>query len=164
MRTIIGILLLSFFLLPNKSISSDEPTKNFKIKRAVYKKYFSKKSLDCLAKNVYFEARNQSLVGKLAVANVVINRVRSGRYPSSVCEVIHQSSQFSWYGRVPDKITDKEAWERCLKVAIYVLTNEDTDNTRGATHYHEVGIRPKWIHKLIRTIRFESHIFYRMKT
>ena len=132
--------------------------------------------LKCMSKNIYFEAAMESTAGKLAVAQVTMNRVRSHHYPNTVCKVItqgkHYSSgfpvkdrcQFSWYcdGKLDDPPTTGSMWRASQEIAKYVLTTPDLkDITDGATHYHADYISsPRWANPRRRTVEIDTHIFY----
>lgn len=124
----------------------------------------------CLALNDYFEARGESLAGRLAVAKVVVNRTMDRRYPSNICDVIKQNKarvmhrcQFSWYcdGR-PDTPYNRVAWRRSLKLAAAVLQKDSSiaDPTGGALWYHAVFVHPKWADNLEVSGIVGGHIFY----
>ena len=117
----------------------------------------------CMALNIYHEARNQSLLGQVAVANVTLNRVRSEKFPDTICEVVYQKHQFSWYwdGK-SDQPIEKEAWETAKLVARAVLSKESAivDNTGGALFYHANYVRPHWSFVFRRVREIETHIFY----
>jgi hypothetical protein len=131
-----------------------------------------KEALMCLALNDYWEARGESLEGRVAVARVVLNRVADPRYPDSVCGVVHQhmvpelvrACQFSWTcdGRA-DTPTDENAWRRSLLMAAAVLDAESSidDPTRGALWYHAASVRPPWVAQLVEATVIGSHTFYR---
>ena len=135
----------------------------------------------CLALNTYHEAKNQSTVGQIATAQVVMNRVEDNRFPNTVCEVVKQGPtrpswedpnkeypirhrcQFSWYcdGK-SDVPKNEKAWRKAQDVAFLVLYDKITlDVTEGATHYHATYVRPAWAKTKKRTTRIEKHIFYR---
>tara|TARA_Y100000401_G_scaffold116136_1_gene121230 strand:- start:191 stop:694 length:504 start_codon:yes stop_codon:yes gene_type:complete len=131
----------------------------------------SDKQVECLAKNIYFEARNQSEYGKFAVANVTMNRVKDPRFPNTICDVVFQGPrvkkrvggcQFSWYcdGK-PDKIYNKRLWKECKRIAVLALLYPNKDITIGATHYHASYVNPWWAKKLQRLVTVGDHIFYR---
>ena len=130
----------------------------------------------CLALNTYHEAKNQSMVGQIAVAEVVMNRVADSRYPNTICEVVKQGPkykgsdvpvrhrcQFSWYCDGKSDIPKNEkAWKKAQDYAYLVLYNRITiDVTEVATHYHATYVKPSWAKTKTRTTRIESHIFYR---
>ena len=135
----------------------------------------------CLALNTYHEAKNQSLVGQIATAQVVMNRVADDRYPNTICEVVKQGphrpswenpekeypvkhrSQFSWYCDGKPVIPKNEkAWRKAQDVAFLVYYNKiNLDVTEGATHYHATYVRPAWAKTKTRTTKIEKHIFYR---
>ncbi|RXF73050.1 cell wall hydrolase, partial [Hansschlegelia zhihuaiae] len=125
----------------------------------------------CLAEAIYFEARGESREGQYAVAQVVMNRVRSGYYPADVCGVVYQNRnrlnacQFSFAcDRIPDRVTNKYAWNIATAIA--------RDVTRGgawlpevgdATHYHATYVRPYWLRDMVKEDRIGRHIFYRVR-
>ena len=122
----------------------------------------------CLTEALYFEARGENLVGQVAVAEVILNRVDSKSYPNSVCGVIQQGQyqrnacQFSFIcdGKV-EHIGDREAFEELGKVAWVMLQGKPRILTGKATHYHAASVLPRWAKRLVRTARIGDHIFYR---
>ena len=136
----------------------------------------------CLAKNMYYEARNQGLAGQLAVSLVVMNRVKDSRYPNTVCGVVEQGPtseswkkngtfypirnrcQFSWFcdGK-SDEPKEPITYKRLLDLAL-VLVYDDiqiVDFTEGATHYHADYVYPAWRKSKTKTVEIADHIFYR---
>jgi len=117
---------------------------------------------ECLARNIYFEARGESTQGQIAVAQVTMNRVHSSRYPNTVCEVVYQRRQFSWTHTVRDQTPrDAEAWERAQHLAEQVIEEQVGDPTNGATHYHTRSVNPSWARQLRRTVDIGVHRFYK---
>ena len=134
-------------------------------------KTVDKKELDCMASNIYFEASTQERIGKIGVAQVTMNRVRSPEFPNSVCEVVYQGPknpknkklcQFSWFcdGK-PDVIRSKRMWRECVYVAKYVILGGVPDITLQSTHYHAKYVNPWWAKKMRLTMKLGDHIFYR---
>jgi len=145
---------------------------------------FSKDEVKCLALNVYHEARNESLSGKIGVILVTMNRVADERFPGTICEVVHQGKhyynkelkkrypiknmcQFSWYcDSLDDTPKNKRAWTYSQALAEYVLKRSMLfiDFTEGATHYHAGYIPlPRWAKQkdFIKTVTIDTHLFYR---
>ena len=134
-------------------------------------------ALMCLALNTYHEAKNQSMIGQVATAQVVMNRVADSRYPNTVCEVVKQGPkykgsdvpvrhkcQFSWFcdGKSDEPKRDSKEWFKAQDYARIVLSGRIAlDVTEGATHYHATYVKPSWAKTKTRTTRIESHIFYR---
>ncbi len=120
----------------------------------------------CLTEALYFEARGESLVGQVAVAEVILNRVDSESYPNSVCGVIQQGQsklngcQFSFIcdGKV-EHIGDRKSFEELGKVAWVMLQGKPRILTGKATHYHAASVLPRWAKRLVRTARIGNHIF-----
>lgn len=130
----------------------------------------------CLASNIYWEARNQPLLGKLAVAQVTQNRVDSKKFPNSICGVITQtrfypsgridlhSCQFSWYcdGKKDEPLQHEYiSYERSFELAVNFIEDRPIDITEGSTHYHNYTVEPYWITDLEKVVQIEEHIFYR---
>ena len=118
--------------------------------------------IQCLARNAYFEAGNQGRQGMIAVSNVVMNRSRDHRFPSTPCGVINQrwrgTCQFSWVcGR--QRIRNQAIFSRALEVAADVYNGRVGDLTNGARFYHAVYVNPRW--RYTRVARIGDHIFYR---
>jgi len=123
--------------------------------------------LQCLAENVYFEARNQPVRGQIAVTNVVMNRVNDRRFPNTPCSVVKQRSskgcQFSWVceGKSPKHIANKKAFEQAHRVVEDVYFNNIQDITDGAKFYHATYVSPSWANRMNMTTIIGSHKFYR---
>jgi len=122
----------------------------------------------CLAEALYFEARGESVKGQFAVAEVIMNRVDSPRFPSTVCAVVKQGTgrkhacQFSYTcDGQPEQIHEPAAWERVSKVAQAVLSGAPRALTKGATFYHTTAVRPSWSRAFTRTAEIGEHLFYR---
>ena len=117
---------------------------------------------DCLAKAVYFEARGESLEGQLAVAEVVMNRAASGRYPATLCKVVTQPAQFSFIrkGRFPSPNVASAAWRKAVGVARIALAKLADTLPSGVLWYHADYVKPSWGRRLNRTARIGVHIFY----
>lgn len=121
---------------------------------------FHARSLECLALNVYYEARGESLTGQYAVAEVTMNRKAALGYPKTVCEVVYQKSAFSWTGEAVYQPGGRE-WQRALKVAEDVYHQRHTPALPGVLHYHATYVRPEWAKERERVARIGRHVFYR---
>jgi spore germination cell wall hydrolase CwlJ-like protein len=122
----------------------------------------------CLTESIYFEARGESAIGQLAIAEVILNRVISGRYPDSICGVVFQGQksnqcQFSFACTVDlDKPRDPVAWRKAQRLAHYVLSGDVTNSIVGsATYYHAAYVYPQWAPYMIEVAKIGHHIFYR---
>ncbi len=121
----------------------------------------------CLALTVYFEARNEPVAGQVAVAQVVLNRVDSPEYPSTVCDVVTQGGeirtdcQFSFYcDGASDTPFNETAWRASLLVASAVLAGSGHVELQGALNYHATYVSPWWAPKLRRVATIGYHTFY----
>lgn len=126
----------------------------------------SNRDLQCLARNIYWEAGGESEVGKFAVAAVTLNRVDHRRYPGSVCGVVYQSvgrsCQFSWACNGKRNQTPTGVrWQRSVEVAHRALSGDFEDPTGGALYFHGTRERPSWSRTRLRTTRLGGHVFYR---
>ena len=124
--------------------------------------------IQCLALNIYFEARGEPELGKIAVAHVVLNRVDDTRFPKTVCGVVREGGehrlrrcQFSWWcdGR-SDTPLDNLAWRESREIAWDVLRGARSDPTRGALWYHADYVSPSWGEAFDRGPKIGQHIFY----
>jgi spore germination cell wall hydrolase CwlJ-like protein len=119
---------------------------------------------DCLASAVYFEARGESLEGQLAVAEVVLNRSQSGKYPATICGVVKQPWQFSFVnrtGRIPAANRSSEAWRKAVAIARIAQDGVTDQLTSDVLWYHADYVAPSWGRRLNRTTKIGLHIFYR---
>jgi spore germination cell wall hydrolase CwlJ-like protein len=142
---------------------------------------FNFDEIECLALNAYFEAGVEAYAGKLAVSNVVINRVNSSKFPDTICEVVKQGQyhagsdtpkrykcQFSWWcdGKADDPF-EGQAWEDSKAVAIDVYasfwdnTHNALDITEGSMYYHADYVTPYWAKSMNRVVTIDTHIFYK---
>ena len=131
----------------------------------------------CLAQNIYFESGNQPLAGRIAVAQVTINRMEDEQFPDSICGVVYQARmgtnwrgeiyplrnkcQFSWFcdGK-SDTPTDSRTWVEAVWLAGRVIDLYYPDFTEGALWYHSDAVTPYWSHQLNRTVTIDNHLFY----
>lgn len=113
----------------------------------------NEREIQCLANAIYYEAKSESLEGQKAVGNVTINRMKSGRFRNTICGVVAQPKQYSWYPR--RDTTDKASKE----IARNLFFNQYNDNTKGSLFFHSWRVNPRW--HLVRTIKIGGHIFYK---
>ncbi|MEM9138940.1 MAG: cell wall hydrolase [Pseudomonadota bacterium] len=122
----------------------------------------------CLAEALYFEARGESLKGQIAVAEVILNRVDSKRYPNTICNVVQQGQnkrnacQFSYNcdGRT-NRINEVKVFDKLGKIAWTMMQGTHRKLTDGALYYHNTKVSPRWSRKFHRTTKIGGHIFYR---
>lgn len=127
------------------------------------------RQFQCLAEGVYFEARGEPRRGQVAVAQVIMNRVNHDEFPDTICGVVYQNQhwrnrcQFSFAcDGVPERITERAAWDVAEDVSRQVLENRDLIETiEESTHYHATYVRPRWAPRMIRLDRVGLHIFYK---
>lgn len=123
--------------------------------------------IHCLAKNIYFEAGVESTAGKIAVAQVTMNRVRSSRYPNTVCEVVYQRNprgcQFSWVCQKNKAIHDNQYWKESLTIAENILLLRRKYDIINATakYYHADYVSPDWAEEKTLVAKIGRHLFYR---
>jgi spore germination cell wall hydrolase CwlJ-like protein len=129
----------------------------------------------CLAQNIYYETRGSNFADQVAVADVVLNRVKDTRYPNTVCEVVQQGRnhangqpkrnqcQFSWWcdGK-SDYPTNKDAWAHAQQTAYMMLyLDQYRGISEGATHYHAHYVNPRWAKSFHLVGTIGEHKFYR---
>lgn len=134
------------------------------------------KEIECLALNIYHEARNEPESGKYAVGIVTMNRVRDRAYPETACAVVWEKrwsrratryvAQFSWtLDGKSDKPYERHAWADALRIAkqIYAATPRNLDALSpvgDAKHYHANYVSPDWAQRLTQVVKIGQHIFY----
>lgn len=119
--------------------------------------------LKCLAQAVYFESRGEPIEGQLAVAEVVINRARSGQYPADYCDVITQPAQFSFvhHGVIPTADETSAAWQKAKAIAEIAQQNLWQTKAADALYFHATYVNPAWAHQKVQLAQIDTHIFYR---
>lgn len=117
---------------------------------------------DCLAKAVYFEARGETLEGQLAVAQVIMNRAKSGLYPTTICEVVTQPAQFSFIrnGQFPTIDRASACWHKALAIADIASKHMAQEIGGNVLWYHASYVAPSWGRRLTRVTQIGTHIFY----
>lgn len=157
----IGYKAVMFKLDPNKEIN---------IKMSAVTAEVRNKQLECLARNIYYEAKGEPFEGKVAVAQVTINRAESGLFPNDICKVVYQKNviydkvlcQFSWYCEGPSKIPPKHtaAFKESEIVARQVLLEGfRLPSLNNALYFHAKHINPQWKREKVAVIG--GHIFYK---
>ena len=116
---------------------------------------------ECLASAVYYESRGEPLEGQLAVAEVILNRVRSGRFRESICGVVTQPSQFSFVrgGQIPQAPRGSAAWQRSVSIAHIAMNRLAEATGQESLFFHATYVSPRWGRP--RIARIGNHIFYR---
>ncbi|MCP1337548.1 cell wall hydrolase [Futiania mangrovi] len=129
----------------------------------------SANDLHCLATAIYFEARGEPVDGQAGVAEVILNRVSSKRFPDTVCDVVYQGAragtracQFSFAcdGK-PETVTNKPAWQRARALARAIMEGRTRHVTDQALYFHADYVAPSWARRMVRTTQIGRHIFYR---
>lgn len=154
----------------SRVMKSTKISRGLKFKGETEKEY-QVRQRRCLATAIYFEARGEPTRGQLAVAQVVMNRVRSTLYPDTICGVVYQGQwrrsgcQFSFTcdGRT-DMPRDKGKWRLANMLAERVTKGDSWLGDIGyATHYHANYVKPRWRRKMKKIKQVGKHIFYRVK-
>jgi hypothetical protein len=151
-------------LAPDNSFSISREDKQ----KLIAKRKFRMAEFDCLARAIYFEARSESEIGQLAVAKVVLNRVKDPAYPKTICGVVYQGSnrsnacQFSFAcDGLSDQPSSRSSWDQSKRIAARALAGDQSIQILGAaTYYHADYVTPKWSSSFKRLIKIGRHIFY----
>jgi len=169
---------LELYVIENEaSITEALKTVNLHIPRMVTEATAAdKRNIDCLARNIYWEASNEPIKGKAAVAQVTVNRTQDDRFPQDICGVVYDRAkvkthrrvkticQFSWTcmrvkGRDPH---NADLWAESLEVAQkFVLDGQRLEELNEALFYHATYVKPRWAKQMIRIEKIGNHIFYR---
>lgn len=115
----------------------------------------SSKDIRCLTDNIYFEARDQSLQGQVAVGIVTLNRTKHKSFPKNICDVVYQHKQFSWTIKPQKHSIDPVAWNTAKYAAYAALANKQYF---PAIYYHNLSVNPRWGRPLLAKIG--NHKFY----
>lgn len=176
---LLGLFLVVFVVIFITNIKINSISYNSSISQIIdnKKSYVNSKNVDktleCLAMNIYKEAGNEIFEGKVAVAQVTLNRVEHPSFPKDVCSVVHQKNvimekvicQFSWYCDTIQKSrpVDKQKYEESYAVAKKVLLEGfRLDSLNEAIYYHADYVNPRWQYKPISKVG--THIFYKDRT
>jgi N-acetylmuramoyl-L-alanine amidase len=167
--SLIGIILVGLVAYNGINYKLDQ-LKTVQTKDSPVTAEIRDRQLDCLAKNIYHEAKGEPFEGKVAVAQVTINRAASGQFPSDICKVVYQKNivydkvlcQFSWYCEqaVVTKPKNTAAYKESQIVARQVLLEEfRLPSLKHALYFHATDINPGWKKERVATIG--GHVFYK---
>lgn len=139
--------------------------------RREFVRQYHEKNLNCLAQNIYYEARGEPAAGQYAVAEVTMNRKASSRFPNTVCEVVHQKNwdpirnrhvgAFAWTEFSVLDEPSGEGWERAKRIAEAVYYRPEAPALKGALYFHATYIKPSWAKEKKPVARIGNHVFYR---
>lgn len=121
---------------------------------------FTEKDQECLAKNIYYEAGIEDEHGKYAVAQVTINRLKSGRWGDTICKVVYSKAQFSWTLKRKLEKPRGRAWSDSQYIAHRVLQGERVNPLKEAMFYHADYVNPRWKDSVAKIQQVGQHIFY----
>lgn len=122
---------------------------------------YTPKDIDCLTKNIYYEAGVEGPTGKYAVANVTVNRVKSGKWGNDVCKVVYSKKQFSWTNQKKLPKPNKTMWAESKRIAVEVLEGTRVLGLEDSLFYHADYINlPKWAKPEEHVLTIGRHIFY----
>lgn len=149
-------------LAPELLAANGKPKSLKELVTALSSRDVSDEQLECLAGAVYFESKGEPLEGQLAVAEVVINRSKSGRFPSTLCGVVKQKSQFSFVrrGQIPPIAKNTPAWSKAVAIAKIATRDLAESAVSNALFFHARYVAPGW-RGLKRMASVGNHIFYR---
>jgi len=148
-----------------------EPARMQAVQRQATHAHRRASDLQCLAENIYFEARGEPLEGQYAVAEVTLNRTWSRNFPHTICEVVHETrwdpnrqrlvADFSWTELGTRSLQDGAAWKQAMAVASAAYDDLHTPVVPGALFYHATSVRPGWSRNRRAVAKIGNHIFYR---
>jgi len=119
---------------------------------------FSKKDVECLQKNIFHEAGIEKRIGKLAVAQVTLNRLEDGRWGKTICEVVKSPKQFSWTSKKHKKEYGP-LWKESAEVIEDIFKGKKIKKLDNALFYHNISVKPKW-DGLKKITKLGNHVFY----
>lgn len=158
---IIGCSLLAVLLVRQELRMDIIEEKLDDVIQTTEKVKYTKNDLDCLTRNIYYEAGVESKTGKFAVANVTVNRLKTGRWGNTICKVVYAKSQFSWTLARKLPRPNSQLWAESEDVARKVLAGHRVRGLTRSLYYHAVYIRnPKWADPAKQVGRIGDHVFY----
>ena len=148
--------------------SAQAKPKDRETQKAIAQRRVQMAEENCLARAVYFEARSESELGQLAVAKVILNRVKDPEYPKTICGVVYQGSgrrnscQFSFAcDGLPDDVRSASSWSNAKRIAKKAIAGDAQVAAIGtATNYHADYVKPKWAKSMKRLVKIGRHVFY----
>ena len=161
------IITTAMTIITDTSSSRNAEAGSIRVESINTEVLFKKNELNCLTDAIYFEARNQSVKGMIAVGQVIMNRKHSGKFGKNVCEVVHQRvkrvCQFSYLCKNKSyrTVNEPESWDLATRVAHNTYHGYISDITNGATFYHSRRVRPNWRKNVEKTVTIKDHVFYR---
>lgn len=158
--TIIACILLGLILLRAEIRMDRMEDKLDDIIQTKYVVKHTPNDVDCLAKNIYYEARGENKAGKYAVAHVTVNRVKSGKWGNSVCQVVYAKKQFSWTLQKKLPKPNKTLWEESKTIAVKVLEGARVRGLSNSLYYHADYVQPKWADPNEHIVTIGRHLFY----
>jgi spore germination cell wall hydrolase CwlJ-like protein len=167
--SVLGLLFVGFLVVSVTKFRFGSPQEILKTHSYVSVNNVDQ-TLDCLTMNVYREAGHESFEGKVAVAQVTLNRINNPKFPKDICGVVYQKNvimekivcQFSWHceGPAKTKPTDDPAYKESYAVAKKVLLEGfRLDSLNDALFFHAVSVHPNWTYKKV--VQIGNHIFYK---
>ena len=161
MKKLILILLL---LCDNIAYASDY---------AIPEQYNLNKEELCLVQTIYFEARGESFIGQLAVANVILQRLNNKSFPDTICKVVRSGRYWKgnpiknkcafsyWCDGKSERMYDYNAYDIAIEVTNLALEGVTLSLVKESTHYHAFYVKPGWSFKMKQVTRIGKHIFYK---
>jgi len=121
---------------------------------------FTAKDVECLALNIYMEARGEPWQGQIAVAQVTLNRLHAKKYGNSICQIVYAKSQFSWTEGYTSGNKNYKQWKNSLAISRAVLSGELRLPNFNAKYFHNKTVKPKWAKNKILVATIANHRFY----
>jgi spore germination cell wall hydrolase CwlJ-like protein len=115
---------------------------------------------NCLALNVYYEAGVEHDIGKMAIANVTINRLQTGRWGNNICDVVYADSQFSWTSTSKRPKPTGPSWDESRQAARHIIEGKRIESLETALYYHASYVKPYWKKSAAKLRQIGKHIFY----
>jgi spore germination cell wall hydrolase CwlJ-like protein len=164
MWTITGLILLALVLVRQEVRMDQMEQKLDHIDSVIQtgeRMRYTSADLDCLTRNIYYEAGVEDAVGKYAVAQVTINRLKAGRWGQTICQVVYAPKQFSWTLIKQLSKPDGELWSQSEQIARQVLDGHRIPRLARSLYYHAVYIRnPVWADPAAQAGQIGNHVFY----
>jgi spore germination cell wall hydrolase CwlJ-like protein len=158
--SIVAVILLGTLLIRNEIRMDQMENKLDDIIQTKYVVNHTDKDVECLTKNIYYEAGVENRTGKYAVAHVTVNRLHAKKWGNSLCKVVYAKKQFSWTLNKKLPKPNQQLWEESNQIALEVINGARIRGLENSLYYHADYVKPKWVSQDQYQMTIGHHLFY----
>ncbi len=158
---LVGLVFFMFRIETRLDVIQADVTELHQVVRSEKPVLFTSKDIDCLTRNIYYEAGVEDRKGKYAVGHITMNRLKSGYWGKDICSVVYAKNQFSWTRLKKLPKPDPQVWDESLMIAYDVVKGYRVTGLERSLFYHADYIRdPHWADRAHKITQIGRHIFY----